>query len=184
MVYSPGIRAALLSLAALLFFSHAPVRAELTQEQVKAAKAATGFVITGEGSGTAFCISESGIFVTCYHVVAEAGNNISIIVSPAGKQEKRYPATVVKLLPDANLAILQVRVDPPASVLKLGDDSNLYETEALYAFGYPFGKMLAADEKSNPSISVNVGRVTALRMKGTALDAREHYVSRRSGHGV
>ena len=38
----------------------------------------------------------------------------------------------------------------------------------LAAFGYPFGRMLAAD-KGYPTVSVNTGTITALRRKGGKL---------------
>ena len=47
--------------------------------------------------------------------------------------------------------------------LKLGDTRNLQATDPILAFGFPFGKAIAVNDGSNPSISVNIGRVTSLR---------------------
>ncbi len=47
--------------------------------------------------------------------------------------------------------------------LEFGNVDDLVETQQLIAFGYPFGTALKVKEKEYPSISVNVGRITALR---------------------
>jgi S1-C subfamily serine protease len=146
--------------------------ADLSQEQVTVAKQATALVLLPNSSGSAFCISDSGLFITSNHVVSKAAaGSVTIVVNPAGKEEKKYPAKVVRNFPESDLAVLKIDVDAPIVKLKLGDDAKLFETQQLYAFGYPFGKMLATDDKSLPSISVNIGRVTSLRMKAEKLDA-------------
>ncbi len=143
----------------------------MNHDQVTAAKAATALLVTSDGSGSAFCISESGLFVTCDHVIAHANpGSIALVLSPTQKDEKRFPATVVRRLKDQDPAILKATLDRKIPVLPLGDVGGLFETQPLFAFGYPFGKALAVDEKSYPSISVNVGRITALRKKGEVLD--------------
>ena len=148
------------------------LHADLTREQLAAAKSATAFVLTSHGSGTAFCISDSGIFVTCDHVVDNArADSIEVVLSPSGKDEKRYPAKVIRRMKGVDIAILKVSLDRKVPVLKLGAVTDLFETEQLYAFGYPFGKDLAVDAKSPPSISVNVGRLSALRQKDGVLEA-------------
>ena len=53
---------------------------------------------------------------------------------------------------------------------RLGTDDELVETMPLAAFGYPFGRMLAADNRY-PTVSVNTGTITALRRKGGKLSA-------------
>jgi S1-C subfamily serine protease len=171
MAYRPFFRAVLNFLAVLMFLSLPALHADLTQEQVTAAKAATGLMVTSGGTGTAFCISESGLFVTCDHVIDNAKEgSLAIVLSPAGKEEKRYPAKVIRRLKDSDLAVLKVTLDRKVPTLKLGDVTGLFETEQLYAFGYPFGKALAVDEKSYPAVSVNFGRITSLRMKKDVLD--------------
>ncbi|HSI14157.1 MAG TPA: trypsin-like peptidase domain-containing protein [Chthoniobacter sp.] len=164
------LRSIALLIATLLCGVSPALRADLTQEQVIAAKAATGLLITPQGSGTAFCISESGLFVTCKHVVTGVKDDaVSIVLSPTGKDEKRYPAKVVRRMSN-DLALVKVALDRKVPVLKLGNIDGLFETQQLYAFGYPFGNALAEDAKSYPSISVNVGRISALRKKKDVLD--------------
>lgn len=169
---SSPARAIALALAFFVLPAVGQVRADLNHDQITSAKAATALVVTPAGSGTAFCISESGLFITCNHVVEGVKNDaVSVVISPTGKDEKKYPATVIRRLKDDDIAILKVVLDRKVPALKLGDISELVETEQLYTFGYPFGSALAMDEKSYPSISVNVGRITALRKKGDTLDA-------------
>jgi serine protease Do len=172
MTYHSCLRTVILSLVALALLPLPRLHADLTKEQVMAAKSSTGMVITSAGSGTAFCISESGIFVTCDHVIDGANaDSLAIVITPAGKEEKRYPARVVRRLKDADLAILKIALDRKLPVLKLGDVSGLFETEQVYAFGYPFGNALAADARSYPAVSVNLGRISSLRQKGGVLES-------------
>lgn len=145
---------------------------QLTHDQVIAAKQATAYLVNGDSSGTAFCISESGLFITCNHVVENARpGSLAIVLSPAEKDEKKYPARVVRTFPKSDLAVLKVDLDRKVPVLKLGDETGIFETQLLFAFGFPFGAGLAHDEKSFPAVSVNLGHVTALRRNGNSLEA-------------
>ncbi|MEA3211266.1 MAG: serine protease Do [Chthoniobacter sp.] len=172
MAYLPGARSVTLSLVALLFSTVPPLHADLTQEQVAAAKAATGLLVTSRGAGTAFCISESGLFVTCDHVIDNVTEgSITVVVSPAETDERSYPAKIVRRFKDTDLAILKVTADRKMPVLKLGDISGLFETEQVCGFGYPFGRPVPVEMKSYGPISVNVGRITSLRKKNGVLNA-------------
>lgn len=144
--------------------------AELTAEQVSTAKKATALVIHESGSGTAFCISKSGLFVTSQHVVAKA-KTITIVTNPSTPDEQKLTATLVRSIEKGDLAILKVESSQPFTELPLGNDAELLETQQLFAFGYPFGRMLAVTKKDYPSVSVNVGRVTSLRQEGGVLTA-------------
>lgn len=147
-------------------------RADLTLEQVNQAKSATAILLNGERSGTAFCVSESGLFITNHHVIANRdASALAMVIDPAGKDEKKYPVQVIRKFEKEDLAIVKVELDRKVPALKIGDDSALFETQQLIAFGYPFGQMLATKENDYPAISVNIGRVTALRRKDGVLDA-------------
>lgn len=172
MISLPVLSRTVLRLSLLVFCSTAAIGAELTQEQVAAAKQATGLLISANGSGTAFCVSDTGLFITANHIVAAAKKeSLAIVIDPAGKNEKKYPVRVLRRVPDTDLAVVKADLDRKMTVLKLGDDDGLFETQPLFAFGYPFGTALATDAKSYPSISVNFGRVTSLRKKGNVLEA-------------
>jgi S1-C subfamily serine protease len=127
-----------------------------------------------EGTATAFCVSSSGVFVTNAHVVKNIKNRgtgvINLIVEPGEKTQRIVKATV--LLEDANndLALLQVteKAPQPFSYLELGDEAALRQTSQITTFGYPFGKLLA-DSGEYPSVTVSMGKVTALRRSGETL---------------
>ena len=79
-------------------------------------------------------------------------------------------ARVIKLDEENDLALLKVDASPHLVAIPLGTDDNLVETMSLAAFGYPFGRLLASDNRY-PAVSVNAGTVTALRRKTGKLSA-------------
>lgn len=146
------------------------VHAELTQEQITTAKSATGLLLTPSGFATAFCVSESGIFITSSTALGKAGDEtLSLILDPAGKDPQRYPVKVLRTLKGTDLTWLKVAVDKKITALPLGDVSRLFETRPIWAFGYPSGKLPDGDLKAYPAISVNMARIMSLRKKGDTL---------------
>jgi S1-C subfamily serine protease len=144
---------------------------ELSTEAVRRGKAATALIeLRSIGSGSSVCVSVDGFFITNHHVVVGAGlgENVRLVVAPGQKGERVLVARVVKLDEENDLALLKADAAPGLVALSLGTDDQLYETMPLAAFGYPFGRMLAAD-KGYPAVSVNTGAVTALRKKGDEL---------------
>jgi hypothetical protein len=133
---------------------------------VRRGKAATALVVmpSGRGFGTAFHIGE-GFFVTNEHVIRglPAGQTLSLVVRSGEDDEKVVPATVARSDVRGDLALLKITGLKDVPVLEFGDTTGLIETNPVTVFGYPFGNLLAVREKKYPSISVNVGRITALR---------------------
>jgi hypothetical protein len=74
-----------------------------------------------------------------------------------------YTPKILSTNPQSDLALLQVAADREFTALELGSEDALVETLEVVAFGYPFGKYLSGG-KGYPSISVNIGRITSLRM--------------------
>jgi serine protease Do len=143
----------------------APCRAQFSMEAIRKGKEATVLIETedGEGgTGTAFCIDPGGLFVTNAHVV-ESGSTFKLIVSSGLPGQSVYTARVLSLNRQSDLALLQVAADRQLTALELGREDDLVETLELVAFGYPFGKFLSGG-KGYPSVSVNLGRITSLRM--------------------
>ncbi|MEO1527262.1 MAG: trypsin-like peptidase domain-containing protein [Planctomycetota bacterium] len=134
---------------------------------IQRGKAATLLVDLGEDqSATAFCVHESGIFVTNHHVVEEASSDTLELVADVGLEtEKRLKATVIRSDEDTDLALLRAESLGKFVALPLGSDDAVYETMQSIAFGFPFGKQLAVDEEATPAMSVSVGRITAIRRK-------------------
>jgi hypothetical protein len=54
--------------------------------------------------------------------------------------------------------------------LKIGDSASLFETMPVAAFGFPFGKDLAEGKSDFPTVTVNTGRISALRKVEGKLD--------------
>jgi S1-C subfamily serine protease/streptogramin lyase len=149
-------------------------QADVAPEIVQRGKDATALVEVegGQGFGTAFCIDAAGYFVTNEHVVmlGGAGRRLSLILRPGEKDQKALPAKVVRINRELDLALLQVNLPQKLTPLRLGDSSKLVETMEVVAFGYPFGRELAA-RGEYPSVTVSTGHVTALRKVKGELEA-------------
>ncbi len=143
---------------------------------VKTCKAATGLVNRREyGSGSAFCISTDGYFLTNRHVVEglNPGETVDVIMNAGEKTEKILKAKVMHLSEEerVDLAILKTDPSKELTALNLGDDSKLQETAAVTAFGFPFGRSLASAKNQFPSVTVTSGRISALRRNENRLEA-------------
>jgi len=147
----------------------------LTAKELKASKAATAFVEVSFGrlavSGSAFCIDkDKGLFVTNAHVCrgyrfARTGK-IELIVNPGTDTEEKASAKVLLIDRDVDLALLQAKFKNPPAALELGSIKGLAETQELTAFGYPFGRWVAGNDRGrSPEISVNTGKISSLRKK-------------------
>jgi S1-C subfamily serine protease len=146
---------------------------ELPKETIVRGKAATALVeVRSMGSGTAVCVSVDGFFVTNHHVVADAGigHEVRLIVRSAQNDQRVERAQIIRLDEENDLALLKVKSPVDLMAIPLGSDDDLVETTPLAAFGYPFGRMLAADGRY-PAVSVNTGSVTALRRKAGKLSS-------------
>ena len=155
---------------ALFGFACSPTawgQSQASLEVLKAGKSATALIeaLDGESSiATAFCIDASGLFVTNSHVVS-AGSKFRLVVNSGTAAQSVYAAKAVRNEPKFDLALVQAEGATGLKALKLGKDDSLIETMDVIAFGYPFGKSnkIAKGEPS-PSVSVNMGRITSLRM--------------------
>ena len=142
---------------------------------VKRCKAATALVDLGlRGSGSAFCIRSDGLFLPNRHVVEEvgAGAEVDLVLNPAEEGERTLKARVVSISAGEfdDLALLWAEGEKDLTELELGDSDALFETAQVTALGYPFGRLLAQGE-GYPSVSVNLGRVSALRRSAGKLAA-------------
>jgi S1-C subfamily serine protease len=149
--------------------------------------------------GSAFCIHPSGLFLTNAHVVLppnmlpppgfpdrpgiapsgmDATQDIVLVLNPGQKNEKSYPARVIRSNRELDLALLRVKGVKDMPTLALGSDETLEELMEVVAFGFPFTNVLSAprpriggppEPREHPAVSVNPGSVTALRRKGGEL---------------
>lgn len=87
------------------------------------------------GAGTGFVWSEAGHIVTNFHVV-EGARQLSITLP----DQSQWPATVVGLAPDRDLAVLQIKAPKDKlRPLPLGDSDSLSVGRKVLAIGNPFG---------------------------------------------
>jgi S1-C subfamily serine protease len=140
-------------------------------EIAKRGKAATAFVeVPNRGTGTAFCIHPSGLFITNEHVVRDAeGSEVTLVLNPSLETQKILKAKVVRVDKESDLALLRVEGAKDLPSLSLGTTENVTELADVVACGFPLGKALATDKKEYPAISVNTGTVTSLRQKDRQL---------------
>jgi len=146
--------------SACLMASASGMRAgELPHDQVIAVKQATGLLDGTEGTGTAFCVSETGLFITCSHVVKNAKpGSLTIVLNPTENDETKYPVHVVHTFTDSDLVVLKADVNRPLSFLKLGDDSTLLETQTVFIFGYPSAAVQSVFKMKRVNVAPGVDR--------------------------
>lgn len=150
-----------------------PAVSQIKPKVIKSGKAATALVVlpSGQGFGTAFCIDAEGYFLTNEHVVRSTqGAKSKLVLHPGEKGEQAVEAIVVRTDKDADVALLKSVAAGKFTALKLGDVQGLIETQELVAFGYPFGTALKVKQQQYPNVSVNVGRITALRKSNGKLE--------------
>jgi len=94
------------------------------------------------GTGSGFIWDTQGHIITNYHVVHDyvqrRGRSVTLTVSL--NDQKRYPAEVVGVFPDKELAVLQI--DAPSGELhpiRLGQSGDLLVGQTAIAIGNPFG---------------------------------------------
>ena len=155
---------------ALLALS-ASAQEKLTKVEIgKRGKAATAFVeVPRVGTGTAFCVHASGLFVTNEHVVHGVKEDIVLVLNPSLGGERVLKAKVVRVDPALDLALLRVEGAKDLPSLPLGSMKEVAELSEVVACGFPLGFSLSPDRKNYPAISVNAGSVNALRYKDREL---------------
>jgi hypothetical protein len=148
-----------------------PARTEIARR----AKSATALLQYGTSSATAFCVHPSGLFVTNDHALRDQAAMMGVNATPKLvldsnlKSQKIIDAKIIRRDKDLDLALLKIESQPgPVPTLRLGNDEKLEELAELIAFGFPFGQMLASNGRY-PSVSVNLGSVTALRRDAAGL---------------
>lgn len=144
-------------------------------EVVKAGKSATVLVDTANGEGSAYCVSEAGVFATDAHVVS-GFKRVRLVLYPGEPGQAILTARVSHRDEDNDMALLVL--DPPLKkqiphgelkALPLGKENELFETMSIAVFGFPLGKLLAIDDRELPSITVTTGHITALRRQNGVL---------------
>jgi uncharacterized protein (TIGR03067 family) len=142
-----------------------PSRAEIAKQ----IKAATVYVQAGpRGEGSAFCIHESGLFLTNAHVLGKF-DEVTLVLHSGLADQKVVTAKMVRIDAALDLALVKVDEKTNCGVLTLGSSDGLAEQAEVITAGFPFGKNLALEKDEYPSLSINAGRISSLRMKNGEL---------------
>ncbi len=158
------MRAISSGLCAVLAIATTTFAAEPDAEVIEAGKRSTAMVVirNARSNGTAFCIHNGEYFLTNFRVVGRE-KSCELIVFPGQPDQKRVPATIERVDEASDLALIRVEPALPVPSLALKQTVSVTEAQDLVAFSYPVGSPLGDDKGAPPSISVFVGRVTAIR---------------------
>ena len=87
------------------------------------------------GDGSGFIVDNSGIIITCFHVV-ETAKEINVIL----KDGRKYPVvSIINYDPDADICFLKIgAINIPR--VSLGDSDNIKAGQEIYCIGVPTGK--------------------------------------------
>ncbi len=132
---------------------------------------------------TAFCVNESGLFVTNAHVVEKlkADAPVKLILRSGLKDQREFTAKVFRFDSKVDLALLTVEAMGGAKAgpagkaagkkpdlaaplaLPLGRDDEVFETLQTITLGFPLGRDLALKKGGYPNVAVNINRVSSMR---------------------
>jgi len=102
-----------------------------------------------DSTGTGFFITDSGIIVTCAHVI-EGANRVTVLID-----NQEYPAEIMGKNNNTDIAILRINYKNPFH-FKLTDFSTVRLGDKLSVLGYPLSYILGSD------IRFTEGSVSAL----------------------
>ena len=155
---------------ALLLITGSPARGQQNTEVIERGKRATALVEVslreGNASGSAFCIDKSGLFITNAHVVSGANasaGGVHLVLDIGSQTQRSVRAKLVRADDRFDLALLKTDGSAPLTVLELGKDESLKETDPIMTFGFPFGRATTVRDETYPDITVLSSRITALR---------------------
>ena len=165
-----------LGIAAALWQSAAAFAAgsdAIDSQVVGKVKAATVMVLVTDASklqlsGSGCFVGKPGVVLTNAHVLGMLDGdsrppvNIEVVINSGESDSRTVPAKVLGVDNRADLAALKVEGENLPAPLSLSK-AELYETQPMYVFGFPFGKRLGAN------ITVTKSSVSALRKAGGVL---------------
>jgi S1-C subfamily serine protease len=157
---------------------------QLTEEMKTYLKELTVFVKVevGErgGSGSGFLFKRDdgngiGYIATNEHVAnpkfgpkdrkanVDANAKITVVFNSGIRgKERSYPAEILGLDADYDLAILKIKASNLPRPLLLDAEPEVSETQPVYVLGFPFGKKLAIGT-ANPEVNIGKASISAIR---------------------
>lgn len=100
------------------------------------------YIETNSSSGTGFFINNSGVILTCYHVIQNATKINVIVATKEGK--KSYQASVKKYSENDDYALLEVDYKDSYYLALETNYENIKHNE-ICIVGYPYGKSITDD---------------------------------------
>jgi predicted Zn finger-like uncharacterized protein len=147
---------------------------QLTPEVLQRIKEATVYLRVkmsqGEGEGSGFFVGEPGTILTNAHVVgmllptAPEPTSIRVVRNKGEKNETSFPAQVVAVDHDVDLAVLSVPKEGMPEPLVVKSAQHLQETQPVYVAGFPLG------EVPGKSITINKYELSSLKKEKGVLD--------------
>jgi len=156
----------------------APANAELAQEVVDKVKKATVHLrVTmgdgGVGQGSGFFALQPNIIVTNAHVVGmlQADNakpkNIEVTQNSGIRgEEKKFPAELLGVDRQVDLAVLRVKGSGFPAPLLVNSAHNLRQTQRIWVVGFPLGDMLGKE------VTVSGGTISSKRFDDNGILAK------------
>lgn len=102
------------------------------QETVQAQKESVVSVVTPDGSGTGFIISEDGTILTNHHVI-DGYDRVSVVLP----DDRRFMADVTESYPESDMAVLEAEDESGLPSLELADAYRLQEGDPVTFIGNP-----------------------------------------------
>jgi Trypsin-like peptidase domain len=145
--------------------------ADLSRAEIaKRGREATVFLeVPPNRAATAFCIHESGFFVTNHHSIVNAQGQIKVVLHSGTQNQKAVDVKVVREDRESDLALLKAEGLERLATVPLGNVADVSELMEVFVFGFPFGKGPGNVRKDYPSISVNAGTISSLKQESGKL---------------
>ena len=116
-------------------------------------------------SGSAFCVSNQGYYITNAHVIARmrTGTPFDIYLWTNSQNLWNGDAVVVRTDKTLDLALIKVKTPPPVYPLTLGPDTGAPLGTPVTAFGFPGLMQHSSFSMSRPpGLLVSTGHITRL----------------------
>ncbi len=158
---------AIYSLLLLFAFSFVDQAVALEPDIVQKLKQATVFIHTGKSTGSGFLVERSGkkgLIVTNQHVVNQvsADSTLQVVFNSGQSDQRIMRGKVGVAIASLDLALIHVEADNLPEPISFVKRSPVYETESIYAIGFPFGGQLATNRET-PRVTITAGTITSLR---------------------
>lgn len=142
-------------------------------------KAAAALVdINDRNQATAFCVHESGLYVTNVGPLGQA-TSVRLIFRPGQSDETALSASVIRQDKTVGLALLKAEGKFNHKPLPLGHDESLVELAEVVRVGFPAMDRSAEKSKSNanatkrdyPPLRFDTGRIASLKRQNGELES-------------